>query len=140
MKKQDRNRGEGSKSRGKAILQPAGGAVIGAAAAILLLIPCALLISAGVLKESFSGGCVLAACLVGGAVGGGYAVRTLGNRPLPAALGTSLLFFLLLAAAGALVCGGTELELYGLREGIASLGGGAIAGFLVKRPNKKRKR
>jgi putative membrane protein (TIGR04086 family) len=116
------------------------GGVLAGGVTVLVLLLCAWLVSAGVLREHWIEGAVLAACVLGAALGGSYAVYQVGSRPLPVGLGTGAVLFFLLLTAGFLTTDGGSIGQDGAVRLCACLCGGAIAGFLGRKPKKKRKR
>jgi putative membrane protein (TIGR04086 family) len=116
------------------------GGVLAGVVTVLVLLLCAWLMSAGVLREQWIEGIVLAACVLGAALGGSYAVYQVGRSPLPVGLGVGAVLFFLLATAGFLAIDGGSVGQNGAVTLCACLCGGAIAGFLGRKPKKKRKR
>ena len=116
-----------------------GGALAGAACILALLLGAAL-ISAGLVRERWMPGMVLASCVLGALVGGLSAGRRLGNSGLLSGLGVGGVLFLLLLTAGLLAYEDASLERGGAAVLCACLCGGALAGLLSRRPGKKRKR
>ena len=117
-----------------------GGALAGAVCILALLLG-AVLISAGVARESWMSGMVLAACVLGALAGGLSAGRRLAGSGLLSGLGVGAVLFLLLLTAGLLAFEDASLERGGLPILCACLCGGGLAGLLSRRkPKKKRKR
>jgi putative membrane protein (TIGR04086 family) len=116
------------------------GGVLAGVATILALLLCAALTSAGILREGWMEGAVLAACVLGSMVGGAYAVYKVGSRSLPVGLGVGAVLFLLLLTAGLLAFEDTSLSQGGVGIFCACLCGGGLSGFLGRKPKKKHKR
>ena len=110
----------------------------GAAAAVTLLalLACALLVSNGAIGEGMMDRAVLAGSLTGGLL----AVRRIGRSPLPVGLGVGLCLFLLLLSAGCLLSGSASVSNDGALILLSCCCGGAMAGVLGARPNRKRRR
>ena len=100
-------------------------------AAVLALLICSLLISAGA---------VLAACVLGALIGGLLAVRRIGRSTLLVGAGVGAILFLLLLLAGTLLFEEASISNGGGMMLLSCLCGGAMAGILGSRPKKKRKR
>ena len=117
-----------------------GGALAGACCILALLLGAAL-ISAGLARERWMPGMVLAACVLGALAGGLSAARRPGSRGLLTGLGVGLVLFLLLLTAGLLAYEDASLERGGAAVLCACLCGGGLAGLIGgRRPKKKRKR
>lgn len=139
MKKGDRRREDGGAWL-NAVCEILKGGVLAGAAAILALLACAVLVSAGVLPVGSMEGTVLAVCVLGALAGGIYAVRRFGTRPLAAGLGVGAVLFLLLVTAGLIAYEGASMSNGGVSILCACLCGGAIPGVLGRKPKKKRRR
>ena len=140
MKKQDKRQGEGGGQWLNAMCVLLKGGVLAGLSAMVSLLLCAVLVSAGVLRERWMEGMVLAVCVLGSLIGGGYALRKIKGYGLLAGLGVGGVLFLLLLMAGLLAFETTTIERGG---GIlcACLCGGGMAGILFRgRPKKKRRR
>lgn len=112
---------------------------LGVAVAMLVLAGAAIMISAGVLENGRGAGAVVAACLLGGFVGGVYAVRQRKGGALPVGLGVGTVMFLLLLSAGAVLYDALPVtQSMGAVAG-ACLCGGGLAGLLAGKPKKKRR-
>lgn len=113
----------------------------GAAAAVTLLalLACALLVSNGAIGEGMMDRAVLAVCVLGSLTGGLLAVRRIGRSPLPVGLGVGLCLFLLLLSAGCLLSGSASVSNDGALILLSCCCGGAMAGVLGARPNRKRR-
>ena len=116
------------------------GGVLAGVTAILVLLLCAVLVSAGAVPVSAMYGVVLAACAAGALAGGTFAVRKISRRPLLAGLGVGMVLFLLLLTAGLIAYKGTSIANGGAGILCACLCGGAIPGLLARKPKKKRRR
>ena len=116
------------------------GGVLAGVTTILALLACAVLVSMGVVPVGAMYGAVLAVCAVGALVGGAYAVRRVGLRSLLVGLGVGAVLFLLLLTAGLIAYQGTSIANGGAGILCACLCGGAIPGFLARKPKKKRRR
>lgn len=140
MKKGDRRREDAGGAWLNAVCEILKGGVLAGAAAILALLACAVLVSAGVLPVGSMEGTVLAVCVLGALAGGIYAVRRSGTRPLAAGLGVGAVLFLLLVTAGLIAYEGASVSNGGVSILCACLCGGAIPGVLGRKPKKKRRR
>ena len=78
------------------------GGVAAGLAAILTLLLCAVMVSAGLLREQWMDGAVLACCVAGAWLGGLLAVGRIGRRTLLVGLAVGGILFLLLLTAGLL--------------------------------------
>jgi len=114
------------------------GTAIGLAAALAVLAASAGLISFGLMSDAKTDAAVIAACLVGGLLGGTYTVRRRIIAPLPAGLGVSVMLFAFLLTAGALFYEGTPAVHSGGVLACACLCGGGLAGVLGGSAKKKR--
>ena len=76
------------------------GAGVGLAGALAVLAIAAGLISFGMMSNAKADGAVVAACLLGGLLGGAFAVRRRKIAPLPTGLGAGGMLFLLLLTHG----------------------------------------
>lgn len=116
------------------------GGVLAGVTAILALLACAVLVSVGAMPVGAMYGAVLAVCAAGALAGGTYAVRRVGRRSLLAGLGVGAVLFLLLLTAGLIAFQKTSIANGGAGILCACLCGGAIPGFLARKPKKKRRR
>lgn len=141
MKKQDRRQEEAAGGQWlNSMCEVLKGGVLAGMTAVLALLICAVLVSAGAMPVHAMEGSVLAVCVLGTLIGGTYAVRRVKSYPLLVGLGVGAVLFLLLLTAGFLVYDGTSLEQGGMGIACACLCGGAIPGILWRRPKKKRRR
>ena len=115
-----------------------GGALAGIIALLTLLIY-ALLVSNGIISERGMERSVLAACILGGVVGGMLAVRSIRRSTLLVGAGVGAILFLLLLSAGFLFFDTASISNGSISILLACLCGGAMAGILGA-PRKKRKR
>ena len=116
----------------------AAGVAAALAVTFLAMLICAAAISAGLLGMEKSWQMTIAACALGGLIGGLIAVRRFGHRALPTGLGTGLLFFLILMAAGLLMFENAAPGLHQLPLLCVCLCAGALAGLLGKKRKKRR--
>ena len=116
------------------------GGVLAGVTAILALLVCAALISAGVLPVNGMDGAVLAVCVLGALVGGTFAIRRVGRRSILVSLGAGAVLFLLLLTAGLIVYQDASMANGGAGILCACLCGSAIPGLFVGKPKKKRRR
>lgn len=119
------------------VLLGGGAAVL---AAVLALLVCSLLISAGAVPERFMERAVLAACVLGALTGGLLAARRIGRSSLLVGTGVGAILFLLLLLAGMLLFEDISVSNGGGMMLLSCLCGGALASILGSRPKKKRKR
>ncbi len=115
------------------------GGVAAGLTAILTLLLCAVMVSAGVLKERWMEGAVLACCVLGAWVGGLFSVRRIRARTLLVGLAVGGILFLLLLTAGLLAFETASIEHGGVGVLCACLCGGGIAGLLGAGKKKKRR-
>ena len=112
---------------------------LGVAAALVVLGVAAAMISFGWIDYERGGGAVVAACLLGGFLGGVFAVGKRRGAALVAGLGAGAVMGLLLLLLG--------LVVYGARPAVGSVGtvlgaclcGGGLAGVLTGKPKKRRR-
>ena len=141
MKRREKRQEEPGKEWVSAMCVVLQGGTLAGVTAILALLLCAVLVSAGIAAERWMQGMVLAVCVLGALAGGVYAGRKLGVRSLLSGVGVGAVLFLLLMTAGLLAYEDASLERGGIGILCACLCGGALAGLLTaRRPKKKRKR
>ena len=140
MKNGDRRREDGGGSWLNAVCEILTGGVLAGVVTLLALLVCAILVSIGLLPVSAMEGGVLAVCALGALIGGIYAVRQSGTRPLAAGLGVGVVLFLLLLTAGLIAYEGASVANGGVSILCACLCGGAVPGILGRKPKKKRRR
>lgn len=141
MKRREKRQEEPGKEWVSAMCVVLQGGALAGVTAILALLLCAVLVSAGIAAERWMQGMVLAVCVLGALAGGVYAGRKLGVRSLLSGVGVGAVLFLLLMTAGLLAYEDASLERGGIGILCACLCGGALAGLLTaRRPKKKRKR
>ena len=140
MKKRTKRQEESGGAWLGAMCEVLRGGVIAAVAAVLVLLLCAVLVSAGVLREQWMAGMAPAACVLGALFGGLIAVLRLRRRTLPAGLGVGAVLFLLLLTIGLIVFESSSLEQGGIGILSACLCGGALAGVLGGVPGKRSRR
>ena len=116
-----------------------GGVLAGTVVLVLLLLGSALM-SAGILRERWMEGTVLASCVIGVLFGGGYASIRLGRGSLPVGLAVGLVLSLMLLTLGVLIYDASLAEGGGIKVMASCLCGGGIAGVLFGKPKKKRRR
>ncbi len=116
------------------------GGALGAACAIAVLAVSAALIYFGIISTNRTQGAVVAACLLGGLMGGVFSVGHRKSAPLPTGLGAGGILFLLLLTAGVLVYDApVALESSGVVAG-ACLCGGGLAGVLGSKTKRKKRK
>ncbi len=140
MKKKERKQEETGSPWLNVMIELLKGGVLAGVVSLAALLLCAALVSAGMLRERWMAGAVLAVCVAGAAVGGLYAVFRIGERSLLVGPGVGAVLFLLLLTAGMLAYDSASLENGGVGILCACLCGGAIAGILGRKPKKKRRR
>lgn len=116
------------------------GSVLGLGIALAVLAVTAVLISVGVISNTKTHSAVIAACLLGGVLGGMHGVKRRGTAPLPTGLGVGGGLFLLLAAVGMLVYNTAPTLHSGGAIACACLCGGGLAGVLGSKSKKKRRK
>lgn len=132
--KREGNGGGGLPPLASAILT---GSALAAVVSALLLFLCAAVIWSGLLDMGLSLQVSIAACAVGGFVGGCVGVRRAGCRALPVGVGVGILFFLILAAVGLLALDATPgMGLLPIL--LVCLCSGGLAGLTGKRRKKRR--
>lgn len=106
---------------------------------VVLIFVCSLGMSCGFLSEKYFHGYVYVSCVVGCFVGGIIGASRCGSRILLVALAVGGILFLLQYAAGIIFCGETNL----LEKWVYILGadlvGGAVAGLVYGKKDRKRK-
>lgn len=140
MKKRDRHQEETGSQWINTMCDMLKGGVLAGVVTILALLLCAVLVSAGMLRERWMEGAVLAVCVLGALSGGLHAARKIGRRTLLAGLGVGVVLFLLLLTAGFLAYDTASMEQGGTGILCACLCGGGIAGILSGTGKKKRRR
>lgn len=140
MKKKERRPKETGSQWLNGMCEVLKGGVLAGVTAILALLVCSVLVSAGLVPVGATYGAVLAVCVLGAFAGGVYAVRRVEGRSLAAGLGVGAVLFLLLLTAGLIAYQGTDLANGGAGILCACLCGGAIPGLLGRKPKKKRRR
>ena len=141
MKRREKRQEEPGKEWVSAMCVVLQGGALAGVTAILALLLCAVLVSAGIAAERWMQGMVLAVCVLGALAGGVYAGRKLGVRSLLSGVGVGTVLVLLLMTARLLAYEDASLERGGIGILCACLCGGALAGLLTaRRPKKKRKR
>ena len=116
------------------------GGVAAGLVSIVSLLVCAVMVSAGVLRERWMEGAVLACCVLGAWVGGLFAARRIGARTLLVGLAVGGILFLLLLTAGLLAFETASIEHGGVGVLCACMCGGGIAGLMGGLRKKKRRR
>ena len=116
------------------------GGVVALGTAVLVVLAASVPAAGGILGEDRLWQVVLAACVLGGLLGGLFAVRGLGGGSLPVGAGVGLILFLLLLSLGFLLYDEAALSQESLPILLACCCGGAVAGILGRKPRKKRKR
>ena len=137
-KKRDKRPETPEKARITELYELLKGGVLAGAIALLLLAMCALLMSAGILRERWMEGLVLLVCVLGAVVGGGVTVARVGERGLLTGVAVGMSLSLVLLTVGVLVYDADPMA-GGLRVILACLCGGGIAGVLFGKPKKKRR-
>lgn len=137
-KKRDKRPETPEKARITELYELLKGGVLAGAIALLLLAMCALLMSAGILRERWMEGLVLLVCVLGAVVGGGVTVARVGERGLLTGVAVGIILSLVLLMVGVLVYDADPMA-GGLRVILACLCGGGIAGVLFGKPKKKRR-
>ena len=140
MKKRDRRPEETGGQWIDALCDLLKGGALAGLAAILSLLLCAVLVSAGLLRERWMEGAVLAVCVLGAMTGGLYAARRIGRRTLLVGLVVGAVLFLLLLTAGLLAYDTASVDQGGAGLLCACLCGGGIAGLLGSGGASKKKR
>lgn len=115
------------------------GGIIGLLSCFLFLLLCSAGISIGVLDESLMYQLTIVGCVIGGFLGGLWAVGRCRSRTLIVGLSVGFIFYLLLMTGGILVFenNASAERWFGLFCG--ALCGGALAGLLGGKPRKKHK-
>lgn len=124
----------------RAISQVLLGGVVGVMVSLLFLLLCAFAISRGLFSQNHTGYLTVAACVLGGAAGGGFAVGRCKGRSLIVGTLTGAVLFLVLLTIGLILYKETALEEGGLTLAAGCLCGGALAGLIGARPKKKRRK
>lgn len=116
------------------------GGALGMAVALAVLGIAAVLVWSGVLASGKGDSAVIAGCLLGGVVGGAFAVGRGKGPALPMGLGAGGVLFLLLLTAGVLLYDTLPTMRSGGVVACACLCGGGLAGVLRSKPKKKRRK
>lgn len=126
--------------RGRVLRTVIGGG-ISVCAGVLLLFLAACAVSAGALGEELAPHVAVAACVVGGYIGGRVSSRGAGERSIVGGAATGAVFFLFLLVAGAAFCGGDGWETDGAAAILVGcLCGGALSGLGGRRGKRRKKR
>lgn len=113
--------------------------MVAVALAVILLLIGSVLISTGMLPESWMGGSVMAAYVLSSMFGGLFGVKRIKKRTLLVGLASGLIMFLMLAIMGALWSGG-DIDGANCAVVVGScLCGGGIAGVLGGTSHRKRR-
>ncbi|MEG2120167.1 MAG: TIGR04086 family membrane protein [Pseudoflavonifractor sp.] len=116
------------------------GGLLGLTGCCLFLLGISLCIAQGWLGENIMYQLAVVGCVLGGFVGGTFAVRRCGSRALIVGLLTGAVQFLLLLTMGLLCYDGIAPETGGIGLLCGGLCGGAAAGILGGKPKKKRRK
>lgn len=116
------------------------GGVLALAVCLVFLFLCSIGISKGWISDRFMVQCTLAGCVLGGLIGGMFAVLRCRSRTLVVGLGAGAVLFLLLLTIGVLFFSGMSIENRGVGLLCGCLFGGALAGLLGGKPKKKRRK
>ncbi len=116
------------------------GGALGTAVSVLTLAVLALLVSGGMMSIAMGEHAVVGACLLGGLAGGIFAAARRKSGALPIGVCAGAVMFLLLLTAGTVM--------YGTAPGVGEMGtvggaclcGGGVAGTLMSRPKKRKRR
>lgn len=130
--------------QGAKLVKFMGGILLGGVLALLVCLAVLLICSAGIsggwISDRYMMQCTLAGCVLGSLSGGMFAVLRCRARTLLVGLGVGCVFFLLLLTIGLLFYPDMSVERQGLSLLCASLVGGVLAGFLGRKPKKKRRK
>ena len=140
MKRREKRRPESENQWVNAMCELLKGGVAAGLVSILTLLLCAVMVSAGVLKERWMEGAVLASCVAGALAGGMLAVLRIRARTLLVGLAVGGILFLLLLTAGFLAFNTASIEHGGVGVLCACLCGGGLAGLLGRKTPKKKHR
>lgn len=140
MKRREKRQPESENQWVSAMCELLKGGVAAGLVTILTLLLCAVLVSAGVLRERWMEGAVLACCVAGAWVGGLFSARRIGTRTLLVGLAVGSVLFLLLLTAGLLVFETASIEHGGIGVLCACLCGGGAAGLMGGGRKKKKRR
>ena len=125
-------------SWGKIALRTAVGAVIGIAAAVVLMLPASLLISKEVFDISTLSAAVKIIMFISGAVCAAAACRKCSGWVLPRCIAAAILMYIIMLAAG-LVFVKEPVESRTVLPGLLAVAGGAAAAILKSMPKKRRR-
>ncbi|MEG1577223.1 MAG: TIGR04086 family membrane protein [Oscillospiraceae bacterium] len=116
------------------------GSIVALGCCLIFLLFCALMMAQGWLPSGILQQLVVAGCVAGTFAGGLFASRRYRGKTLLVGLGVGAVFFLILLTVGILVLKDFSAETKGLPILSASLCGGALAGLLCAKPQKKRRK
>ena len=116
------------------------GGVLALAVCLVFLFLCSIGISSGWISDHLMVQCTLAGCVLGGLIGGMFAVLRCRSRTLIVGLCVGAVVFLLLLTVGLLFYPGMSVENRGVGLLCACLFGGALAGLLGGKSKKKRRK
>ena len=140
MKRREKRQAESENLWVSAMCELLKGGVAAGLVSIISLLACAVMVAAGVLRERWMEGAVLACCVVGAWVGGLFAARRIGARTLLVGLAVGGILFLLLLTAGLLAFETASIENGGVGVLCACLCGGGISGLMGGVRKKKKRR
>lgn len=116
------------------------GGIVALAICLLILVICSICISTGFLSDRAMMQYTVAGCVIGGFVGGLFAVVRIRAKTLLIGLGAAIIQFLLIMTIGFLVYSDVSISEHGIGIAAGCLAGGALAGFLGGKPKKKRRK
>ncbi|MEG0597951.1 MAG: TIGR04086 family membrane protein [Oscillospiraceae bacterium] len=116
------------------------GSIAALGCCLIFLLLCALMMAQGWLPSGILQQLVVAGCVAGTFAGGLFASRRYGGKTLLVGLGVGIVFFLILLTVGVLFLDDFRPEEKCLPILSASLCGGALAGLLCAKPQKKRRK
>lgn len=114
------------------------GGLVGLLTCFVFLFLCSVGISAGILDERMMYQLVVIACVIGGFVGGMWAVGRCRTRSLLVGLAVGLVLFLFMMTGGVLIFENNSATSGGLGLLCGSLCGGALAGLVRGKPAKRK--
>ncbi|MEG1747717.1 MAG: TIGR04086 family membrane protein [Oscillospiraceae bacterium] len=116
------------------------GSIVALGCCLIFLLFCALMMAQGWLPSNILQQLVVAGCIAGTFAGGLFAARRYRGKTLLVGLGVGAVFFLILLTVGILVLKDFSAETKGLPILCGSLCGGALAGLLCAKPQKKHRK
>lgn len=116
------------------------GGVLALGVCLIILFVCSVCISKGVLNNQAMIQYTIAGCVIGGFSGATLSIYRVRAKTLVVGVFTACIQFLLILLTGFLIYPDISVVEHGLGIAAGCLAGGALAGFLLGKPKKKRRK